>query len=840
MRLFSTLFFLFCFSVLPFFDAGAEENAPIPVTVGDVENFKTKNMKERLSFIADYYSQNKERGATDEQILNEVAKLLDLTEEQARRLKDTAFLEERYQYVKSVIKGILDEANMTILEKNPGRTDMIIDLDKPDTWKNVKNIYIGKAKIKDYYEMLQGNLNFSETVSSENADAVLASCTDLGKENIAMSFILFLRNDYFIALQEEGMPANGIRIDFSGSENLEFGPVLFPMEKIFHVDEKKVAGYGEKVYLPFLTKLKDPQKNGTVRARINVDMCQNGSCQKEEFPEIVYHTYKARMESTFCRAVVQALEASPKRDNSRVKLKKAFLKKETTGDVALVAFFKLPFFPPSEVTYLIKNEQGLRFSSPLLFRSGRDMVIRSQILNPERLKEKATVTFETGYSNVASEFKTDVSIETDAFSNGISFLSFSLFDFIGAFLLGLKFFLLTPVLFAFLLLIHQTLVIPVRTTEKTYEFAEGLYKAFLPAGIAFIVFFGVNGIFRFVDVPWGRQFNSPLSDFIFAGLFVLTAAAWNKIFDDETVERLTRRFTPFFDFFGLYSSRGKAGMIAGLAVCGLLTVTPMTSLYYQVATVLERSVVLYFATFVAGALFPFLLIVLFCERAEDSEDSPEAVKIMKIFIPLPLCVQVLILLLSIGFAAGLKIFLGVSALVSLCILPLLTKSAAVKKAALSAVLAGMFFIPFYPSENAPAAFGSDPFDEEALHRQIAEGKTVYLNVSEDFCWSCLWNRFLVARGRTSESYKTKELTIMRIAYDDPFLKKILSLPVFRTLPMNIFFSPVYPEGKIVTPYFDVWSAQKETKEAMPPKEIEPLQRIEPEQKTPDPAAKGTD
>ena len=72
-----------------------------------------------------------------------------------------------------------------------------------------------------------------------------------------MSFILFPKNGHTFLTQWEGEAFTGIKVDFSGSENLEFDPLHFPFEKILNIDGKKAFGYNDKVSLPFLVKLKD-------------------------------------------------------------------------------------------------------------------------------------------------------------------------------------------------------------------------------------------------------------------------------------------------------------------------------------------------------------------------------------------------------------------------------------------------------------------------------------------------------------------------------------------------------------------------------------------------------
>ena len=832
--------FLLFFSVFPCLsEIKAEQSQLIPITVAEKEQYKTKTNKERLNFMVDYYLKNKENGATDEQILNELLKLFDLTEKQAEKIYSIG---KKIDYLKSSVINAVEQINLSILEKNPGRTDMLIDINQPETWKNIKNAYIGDMKINDYIKSLnlRGNSYFSETVSSENVSAVLASCADMGNENILMSFILFPHDDRFIALQDEGNPPDGIQIDFSKSENLTVEPVLFPMGKMNVVNKRNILGYEKKVYLPFRAKLKDPQISGTVRATLSVNNCQKDFCQTDVLPEITYTTEKSGLEASFCQSIVRAAGMAPDSQRARLKFEKAFFKKEKTGEVYLVASFKKPVFSPSKITSLIRNEQGLLFETPFSIQDGRKIILKASLLNPEKLKDVADITIEAGYLKVASKFNIKVSFEKVFFEKNISFFAFSISDIFTSFLSGMKFFILTPVLMAFLLLLNQSLVVLRKTPEKTLAFCSGLFKAFVLWGGLLFVLFVINACFSLFPVNWGKQFSFPLANFMFAWIFFSVALFWHKIFDDVSIEIMARRFSFLFSVFQIEYTREKAGMIAGL-VCGfLLLITPLTHLYNQIGGILAESVVLYSLFFAAGVLLPFLMLALFYQKTAEIDNNPNTEKFMNLVVPVPLYQQAAILVFSVATQAGLKIFGEICVLLAVSFLFVQKNGKLWKKITLLVIAGGIFLVPFYPSDCDWNNKISDDFDENLLRQQIKDGKSVYLNVSENFCWSCLWNRFLVVYKGAPDEIKNGELSVMRISYNHPFLKRLLPSSKARTLPMNLFFSPRYPAGKIVDSHFDVWSVKKAIKEAMPIKEIVPFEQIQLEQKKPAPEEKDTD
>ena len=237
-NIFMLIFFILSLLFIPDF-VEASQGKLIPITMGDIERNKTFTPKERREFIVEYYLKNKKNGATDEQIVNEILKLFEFKEENLEKIKKIALLGKRYKTFEDMIQDTVNKINLSILEKYPGRTDMLIDVDDSSTWKNVKNLYVGKTKISDFFKAFQNKLYLSNVVASENLNAFLMSCADMAeKDEITMSFVLMPTEGTFLATQEEGKPFDGFQVDFSGSENLTIGSVLFPMEKSVSLNGK--------------------------------------------------------------------------------------------------------------------------------------------------------------------------------------------------------------------------------------------------------------------------------------------------------------------------------------------------------------------------------------------------------------------------------------------------------------------------------------------------------------------------------------------------------------------------------------------------------------------------
>ena len=803
--LFSIFFSFSCF-------AQTNENQIIPITIGDLESFQNLSEEERQDFLFDFYEKNKERGITDGQILNELLKLDVENGKNSKFIQFISLLGKRYRDIEDIFKDTIEKINLNILEQNPGRTDLIIDIDDVDTWGNITYYSLGEKTVNDYLSVFKNKNYFSKTVITDGFSAFLTSCADKGNGKVLMAFILFPKNGNIILTQREGEKLSEIKIDFSGSENIEFDPIHFPMEKMMKVSGKKVFGYDTLFYLPFVAKLKNTKNPGIVKAVLSAEVCKDDVCHRETTEPITYQTHFSTLQASTCAKIQQQFDAAPLSKRADFKLTKAFFRKEKNGEVNLYVILDVPFLGNKKPNINVKNEQGLYFSNPFISLDGNEMLLKNRLLNPEKLQKTTDLTIHIASPGEAVEFKVQAKLDQKAGRIFFKLFSFSILDFFFAFLLGIKFLCLTPMLTAFLMLGYQAGIAERKTSERTIAFYDGLGKMFYAWCLVYLCL----GLIWFYIVPdhsffWGKQFYSPMINFIFLIVFSCLSALINKAFDDRDIMLFSERFPKMFSFFKAESVREKAGLICGFIVGLLLFITPMTSLYYEVYVLLSRSIVLYSIAFVAGTSLPFLILSLFDNSAAILPVNKKLYRQAKIILPLSLCVQIIFLAFLIGAQLGLIYFIAavlialmiivffhfknVSSLAFMCIFSIL-------------IILSIIFIPFSANENDLNQKGGEVFNEDLLRSRVQEGKSVYLNVTENFCLLCQWNRMLIIKQGNLTEKPNKSFSIMRISYNDPFLKNLFAQSGKYNLPANIIFSPLYPEGKIVDSVFTPWTASE--------------------------------
>lgn len=809
--------FLILFSLFSVFAFGARAQEPaelIFLTNEDVENYKKMQLPAQMDFLIDFYKKNKGIGATDGQILNEILKL-DVTDgENSSIVRTVSLAGKQFKDMEGFFDSAVQDLNQSILERNPGRTDLLIDVNDSSTWENIKYIVLGEKTIQDYLNMLSKDIYFSDNVVTDSGVYMTASCAN--KKNgapVLMSFLIVPQQGYSVLMQKEGQPEIPVQADFSGSENLLLGSLIYPAEKVFSVDGQKAFGFQGPTYLTFYADINDPIKNSTLKARLKLTVCHNNICREETTPQMVYKVQSARMESPVCSRLTQEQYNAPVNRSSGIEIKKVFFKKDGE-DVDLLVSLKIPFFGSGEPSMIVKNSSGILFSEPFMTMDGKKALFKIRVLNPEMLKKETPLTFQLSYANKYAEFEKTVGFEKSFFS----FLKFSPVDLFIAFVLGIKFLIFTPLLAVFLMFIYQLMFIADKTSEKTVDFFNGLGKSFYCCVIAGAALFVLCA---YILPPgmlfWGVQFSFPLFNAFFLILFLIAAMGVMRVFDDAFMEKILSKGEVFFYFLDIDTTREKSGFAVGLTAGVLLLITPMTGLYFDVYILLLKSPVFYSAAFLAGIVSPFLLMGILDEKAEMLPESIETARRLEPVIMLPLLFPAVVLLIIIGMETGMSVCLGTLVLAAL--LYVACKSRRLvrfprKYIFAAALMLGVLFIPLLPNSYNMNNYGAAEFSEEILRHAVKDGRAVYVNVTESSCISCQWSRLMVIHKGGPKEIRDGDLLVMGISYKHPFLRRLLMESGTLRLPMNMMFSPVAPEGKILPDVIGPWAAKDIVRQAV--------------------------
>lgn len=768
----------------------------IPLTQEEIEKYKTMYFSDKLSFLYEYYVKNKQKNVTDAQILQEMT-----------RLDDDGGLISVFSDLKGKLKSLeagyhrtIDEINQAILEKYPGKTEYLINSEDKSTWKNIRYYAFGDKSLDDFFQSFKDERFYSKIYTAPYGQFRLAACANLkNKKKVNMALIALLTPGYRILRQLEGEPFVPVKTQVTTSKGISVLPVQYPLTSVFEVGNDKAYGYSGKILFPFEVEFENPASAANLDMSATFKICDTDGQCKDETTEPLKYSFFADpfLETPVCPDLREAAMTLPSRGLSGLDFKKAGFKEDKDGNIYLLASFEIPAVNMDTPVLHIANTNGVRFETPFFVGVDGDAVFRSKVLNPQHLKnvEKVNLVLTVFNLNRASEFSVNLSLK-DVF---LSERSVSVFKMILAFLEGVKFILFTPLYLLMSLFLYQMLFVRGKNPQATLDFAQGAWYGLalflsVVCSAAFIICF----FFPNLSFVWGQQLNSPFFNVLLCAVF-LTAPVWMmKLFDDKCVEKYTRKINSLFQASGMVSCRQKAGMSLALIVGMMMLFSPMLSTYFDLYALLKPFPVEYGICFLFGIVLPFAVALIYYKPA--AELPVKKIRFLKFVLFFQAYLHAFLIWLIIGSESGLWIFLGVFAFaaVSYFILKNISKTQATKKKLFAVFLVLMIlFVPFLPNSLNFSGFAAYPFNEKDLHKFVREGKAVYVNVSEDACLACHYNRLAMLYFGGTVAIRQGKLVIMTAPYNTPYLKDFLKDTGLYTLPTNVVFGPAAPQGMLL-------------------------------------------
>ena len=770
----------------------------IRLTDDEIRKYETLSLKEQLSFLSDFYVKNKEIGATDGQIINEMLRL-DMSDGKNSDLAEIlSKTKGKFKDFKSLLQATVDDINNQILEKHPGEVDKIINLDDRSTWSNIKYMAIAGTSINDLQEAYKTTTYYSETYQMPYGAVRLASCANLKKkEKILMSFIVVLKPEYTILRQFEGEPLVPITVDFSGSENVDFSPLRFPLVSHVIMDGRKTSIYKNQILFTFDASILDKEKEAVVKASLSFQLCKDSICIPETTPEIYYQfPLSAVLETPICSSLQEADFLFPERGNSLITFRDAAFKKGKNNTYLYVSG-DLPLMNFDTPQLYVANENGLFFEKPFLSMKNRQILFRSKLLNPEKLENEKSVKLTLTFLNIgkATEVVKDIPVQ-EAFFNSFDFSFLKMFS---AFFFGIKFAFFTPLLLVLSLFFYQMLMIPDKTAQRSEDFALGLWKGFL----TFLPIYGILFVLLYFILPegsfvWGNQLKSPFVNFFIMSAF-LTSPVWlMMLFQENTIRFLEFKLQKVLRPFNIHSNREMTGFLLCLIVCASLLFSPMVGMYFNLFDMLKIAPVTYTLCFLAGVLLPFFVLFLFSEPAADV--PYKKIPFLRQGLFLQSFVHGFLFFLLLSAQAGRYVMLGTLLAFGLSyfILDRVSNTKKARKRVMITVgVLAVLFVPFTPNRYNFNNFGAMQFNQEVLEDAVNDGKAVYLNITESSCLSCQFNRLSMIYAGGRISIQKGNLIVMSADYNTPYVKDLLKDAGALTLPANLIFGPAAPQGMLL-------------------------------------------
>ena len=595
---------------------------------------------------------------------------------------------------------------------------------------------------------------------------------------------------YWRSPGDAGLPA---RIDWSGSSNLADAEVRWPIPERFSLFGLESFGYEHELVLPITARPEKPGEALRLEASVDYLVCKDicvpittalkldlpaGPARPSEAAHLI-DRFNVRVPSPATAAGLAVEEAFATGSGKSQRL-------------TVTARSDTPFVRPD---LLIEGPAGLSFGKPQIEprdggRSARFVV--PAFLMPETALAGTPLMLTVTDGDRALEAK--VTPEQGARLVGDS---------------GLLVALLTALLGGFILNLMPC-VLPVLSIKLLGIVGHGgaergaTRRAFLASSAGILASFALlaSGAVALkaagATVGWGMQFQEPL--FIVFMIVVVTLFAANLwgLFEVALPSRLA----------SVVSSADAPGLTGHFLTGALATLlaTPCSAPFLgtAIAFALSRGAGEIYAIFLAlglGLALPYLAVAGFPGLATRLPRPGAWMATMRRVLALALGATALWLLWVLASSSGRPAAIGVGVLMATAIAAL----ALLPRARIA--VAGLVVFAFL----APLALGTGPektvdatlwrpFDRQAIPRLVADGKTVVVDVTAEWCLTCQVNkRVAIADDTVAARLKAPDVVALKADWTrpDPGIADYLASHGRYGIPFNVVYGPGRPDGIVL-------------------------------------------
>lgn len=631
---------------------------------------------------------------------------------------------------------------------------------------------------------LPGDLGTAELVSAVEATGML--------ERIPLGLRITLPEGwktYWRSPGDAGLPA---RIDWSGSTNLADAEIRWPIPERFSLFGLETFGYEHEVVLPITARPSKPGDALRLDASVDYLVCKEicvpittalkldlpaGPARPSEAAHLI-DRFSVRVPSPATAAGLAVEEAVAAGTAKSPRL-------------IVTARSDAPFVQPD---LLVEGPAGLAFGKPRMEPREGGRVLRfvvPAIPGPETVLAGAPLTLTVTDGDRAVEAQVAPSQGTEGIGDGLAIA------------------LLTALIGGFILN-FMPCVLPVLSIKLLgivgYGGAERAVtrRAFLATSAGILASFAVlaSGAVALkaagMTVGWGMQFQEPL--FLVFTIVVVTLFAANLwgLFEVVLPWRLAGAL-------GRVDSPGLAGHFLTGALATLLA-TPCSAPFLgtAVAYALSRGGGEIYAIFLAlglGLALPYLAVAGFPGLATRLPRPGAWMATLRRILALALGMTAFWLVWVLASSSGRPVAIGVGALMiaSLAALALLPRA----RVAVIGLVAFAFLLPAALGTAVEKTTDTTlwrPFDRQAIPQLVAEGKTVVVDVTADWCVTCQVNkRVVIADDTVAARLRAPDVVALKADWTrpDPDIADYLASHGRYGIPFNVVYGPGSPDGVVL-------------------------------------------
>ncbi|WP_343560266.1 protein-disulfide reductase DsbD family protein [Kiloniella sp. b19] len=632
----------------------------------------------------------------------------------------------------------------------------------------------------------------------------------LGEGEVVFALEQVLQKGWKTYWRSPGDAGFPLSVDWSGSENVESLEVLWPAPHRFVLFGLQTFGYSDRVVFPLAVKAKDTSRSLTLRLTANYLICEEVCIPYSNAFEMTLQPGKG-FQSLEADLVQDALKTVPELQTpgaqSSVASFRSLALQGSDEELVLAGMISIPGESlPDGSDVLVEGPTAFLYSAPE-FRpasGGEDLysfaiTVTStddrQVLEGKRL----TLTYVNDEQKSGTEWAELARFDPDGVT--ASPLSDRLFEVLLLAVLGGLILNVMPCVLPVLSLKFLSLV------NKADRERSEARKGFLVTVSGIMVSFWALALGAILlkvlglSVGWGIQFQQPVFLAFMALVVVFFAANLFGLFEIGSVGALN-------DLAVRESqSKGVKGDFA-TGVFATLLATPCSAPFLgtSVAFALAGGSFEILAIFTAlgfGMALPYLLVALFPGLAAVMPKPGMWMVRVKQVMGLALIVTAVWLLSVVWVQSGamVTVLIALALAALLVVLWALRYKTQAKWAMVALVSVFTLAIPLGSASTVPAPIALEEnwtvFDEQQISRLVAEGRTVFVDVTADWCITCQVNKRLVlSDDQVQQAFETGDVVLMKADWTnpDPVISDYLKVNGRYGIPFNIVYGPSSAEG----------------------------------------------
>ncbi|HVM79503.1 MAG TPA: protein-disulfide reductase DsbD domain-containing protein [Stellaceae bacterium] len=584
------------------------------------------------------------------------------------------------------------------------------------------------------------------------------------------------------------------QLDWKGSENVASASIAWPAPTRFSVLGLETMGYEGGVVLPIAVRLAKPGEPLHAVVALNYLTCEN-ICIPYETTLTLDLPAGAAEGGVFARLIGE-YQAKVPGDGKSAGLHLDAVTVESGDKPVLI--LRLAAEPPlAHPDAFVEGPEGIGFGPPVLAGDRAHPALRIPVYGdgktpPQLAGERLTITVVDGARGLEA---VAVPAEVAPAAPLPSLLSVLLVALLGGFILNFMPCVL-PVL-------SLKLLAAVGHGESKAELRRGFLATAAGILLSFLVLAGAMVAVRGAGmaVGWGAQFQQPAFLAAMAVLTTLFAAnlwGWFEIPLPRAVADRASLAPGRPSLLGSFAAGAFATLLATPCSAPLLG----TAVGFALAGS-SLDIVAIFAALGLGLALPYLAVAAMPALARLLPRPGHWMLTLRRVLGLALLGTsawlVFVLVAEAGLlAASIVAALLVAMLLLLSLVRASRLSAAGAVIAIAAALAAVLVLP--PPQAAPGRLADtlwQPFDRGRIAGLVGEGKTVFVDVTADWCVNCKFNRWLVLDRSPVRDRLAEPGTVAMIAdwtRPDPAIASYLMSYGRYGIPFSAVYGPGAPEG----------------------------------------------